>query len=288
MAKRQAAKAGKTPQKQPSTNWRERKPRLIVKSGEAARDAQREAEQRPVTFWTVMIRLLPVWALVIMVLILEPSLPLQAASTVARWVGGAATPGDQTPAVEPVFIVEGAQEVPIEGEEPPPVNWDLVVSTVFRPEVLYWQDQILAWSQAYRIKPNLIATVMQIESCGNPTAESEDGAKGLFQVADDRLLPGADPFDPETNARYGLTYFAEMYAASNGDIGETFAAYNAGSWIIDASPSEWPEETQRYQFWATGIFEEAERGFTESPTLLDWMAVGGSDLCEAAAVWQTP
>lgn len=288
MVKRQASETGKgprkkTPEKSPKEPWR--KPRLVVKSGDAARDARREAEQHPVTVWTVMIRLLPVWALLIMVLILEPTLPLRAAGSVIRWIGGAAPSALQGPAAEPVFIVEGAESVPIDGDLPP-VNWDLVVAPVFQSEVLYWQSDILSWSQVYRIKPNLIATLMQIESCGDPTAESSDGAKGLFQVTDDHLQPGDDPFDPETNAQRALTYFGEMYAASNGDLGETFAAYNAGPWVIDSSPSEWPDETQTYQFWATGIFEEAERGFSESPTLLDWLSAGGSNLCAQAAAWQ--
>ena len=86
--------------------------------------------------------------------------------------------------------------------------------------------------------------------------------------------------------RFRVTFFGEMYAASNGDLGETFAAYNAGAWVIDSSPSEWPDEAQTYQFWATGIFEEAERGFSESPTLQDWLDSGGSALCAQAADWQ--
>lgn len=290
MVKRKASEAGKsprkkTPEKTSREPWLSRKPRLVVTSGDAAQEAQQEADERPVTFWTVVIRLLPVWALLIMVLILEPTLPLRAVGSVVRWLGGSAPAGLQGPAAEPVFIVEGAESVPVE-EELPPVSWDLVVTPVFRAEVLYWEPEILDWSQVYRIKPNLIATLMQIESCGDPTAEAPDGARGLFQVTDGRLQPGEDPFDPETNARRALTYFGEMYAASNGDLGQTFAAYDAGAWVIDSSPAEWPDQTQTYQFWATGIFEEAERGFSESPTLLDWLAAGGSDLCAQAAAWQ--
>lgn len=288
MVKRKASETDrgprkKTPEGAPKEPWR--KPRLLVKSGDAAREARQEAEQHPVTVWTVLIRLLPVWALLIMVLILEPTLPLRAISSVIRLIGGVPPSALQGPAAEPVFIVEGAESVPVEGDLPP-VNWDLVVAPVFQSEVLYWQPDILNWSQVYRIKPNLIATLMQIESCGDPTAESPTGSKGLFQVTNEHWQPGDDPFDPQTNAQRALTYFSEMYAESNGDLGKTFAAYNAGPWVIDASPAEWPDETQVYQFWATGIFEEAERGFSESPTLLDWLDAGGSDLCAQATVWQ--
>ncbi len=258
------------------------KPRLVVKTGEAARAARLEEEERHLTFWGVMIRLLPVWALAIMILLLEPTLPIRAIGAVIGWIrtlGPASTP---PPVVEPIFIVEGAQGTPQEGELPPP-GWSLDISPAFTPEVRYWADHIARWSVTYRVKPNLIATLMQIESCGNPNAESEAGAMGLFQVLPLHFEKGEDPFDPDTNARRGLQFFIEMYAAANGDLGLTFAAYNGGPSIIEQSPSEWPSETQAYQFWGSGIFEETERGFAESPTLLDWLDAGGESLCAEAA-----
>ena len=40
------------------------------------------------------------------------------------------------------------------------------ISLLFTPEVQYWGEEILAWSETYQLDPNLVATVMQIESCG--------------------------------------------------------------------------------------------------------------------------
>ncbi|MBI1856315.1 MAG: transglycosylase SLT domain-containing protein [Chloroflexi bacterium] len=46
----------------------------------------------------------------------------------------------------------------------------------------YWAAAISRWANASNLDPNLVAVVMQIESCGNPSARSSAGAMGLFQV----------------------------------------------------------------------------------------------------------
>jgi soluble lytic murein transglycosylase-like protein len=56
------------------------------------------------------------------------------------------------------------------------------LSPVFRPEVQYWSGAIQTWATSTGLDPNLVATVMQIESCGDPLARSRAGAMGLFQV----------------------------------------------------------------------------------------------------------
>ncbi|NIS82480.1 MAG: hypothetical protein GTO14_20255, partial [Anaerolineales bacterium] len=44
----------------------------------------------------------------------------------------------------------------------------LKLSKAFTPEVLYWSADILTWAAEYELNPNLVATVIQIESCGHP------------------------------------------------------------------------------------------------------------------------
>ncbi len=63
------------------------------------------------------------------------------------------------------------------------------ISPLFTPEVQYWGEEIMIWSETYQLDPNLVATVMQIESCGFLLAESGAGAKGLFQVIHALSLP---------------------------------------------------------------------------------------------------
>src|SRR5260221_12692591 len=67
-----------------------------------------------------------------------------------------------------------------------------LLSGVFTPQVQYWSPLIHAWAQAYHVDPNLIATVIQIESCGDPTAVSLAGAQGLFQVMPGHFGAGED------------------------------------------------------------------------------------------------
>ena len=56
------------------------------------------------------------------------------------------------------------------------------IAPLFTPEIQHWAPQIVAWAGAVGIDPNMAATVMQIESCGDPNAVSSTGAQGLFQV----------------------------------------------------------------------------------------------------------
>ena len=80
------------------------------------------------------------------------------------------------------------------------------ISPIFTAEVQYWSTSILTWAAAAGLDPNLAATVMQIESCGDPLARSRAGAIGLFQVMPYHFAPGEYPYNPDTNALRGLDY----------------------------------------------------------------------------------
>ena len=161
-------------------------------------------------------------------------------------------------------------------------------SPVFTPEVARWSAEILRWSGEYEVPPELIATVMQIESCGNPLARSSAGAQGLFQVMPFHFSAGEQPTDPEVNAQRGLAYLARSMQLAGDDLAAGFAGYNGGHGVIDWPPSEWPQETIRYVRWATGILQEARSGLVPSPTLQTWLAAGGAYLCRQAASVAAP
>ncbi|MBN1312002.1 MAG: transglycosylase SLT domain-containing protein [Anaerolineae bacterium] len=258
------------------------KPRIAAKGTAKARKIEQEEAKRSLTSGEVIMRLLPLWALLITILLIEPTLPFLAIRSAVRRVGSL-IPITTTapPLAEPVFIVEGPQNTPTPNELPAP-NWSLEISPIFTPEIQYWKEPIGQWSQTYRIKPNLIATLMQIESCGNPSAVSDANKKGLFQVPAANFQQGENTLDPEINALRGLTLFAEMLASANGDPGLSFAAYNGGQSVFYTSPAEWASETQVYQYWGGGIYDEAEMGLSESPTLQEWLDNGGGDLCRQA------
>ena len=157
------------------------------------------------------------------------------------------------------------------------------VAAFFAPSVRAWESDIVRWSENYGLDPNLVATVMQIESCGNPRAVSRSGAQGLFQVMPFHFSEGEDMQAPEVNARRGLVYLAESLLKSEGDIRRALAGYNGGHAVILRDPSGWPAETKRYAYWGEGIYADAAAGEGFSPRLEEWLAAGGASLCEKAS-----
>jgi soluble lytic murein transglycosylase-like protein len=156
------------------------------------------------------------------------------------------------------------------------------LSPVFTPEIQYWGPLIKAWAIAYQIDPNLIATVIQIESCGDPTITSNAGAQGLFQVMPFHFATGEDMVDVQTNATRGLDYLLGSLQVSDGHVGLALAGYNGGHGVINRGWAAWSEETQRYYYWGSRIYFEAVSGMDASPTLQEWLNAGGTNLCARA------
>ena len=170
-------------------------------------------------------------------------------------------------------IMSGAAKVPASG----------AISPVFAAPVQHWAAQIVEWAAMYGLDPNIAATIMQIESCGDPQAISSAGAQGLFQVMPFHFAAGEDSLDPDTNARRGLNYYVERLQQTSGDVGKAFAGYNGGHRAAGSSWDAWPHETQRYFVWSTGIYGDIQNGLSESPTLQEWLQAGGASLCNQAA-----
>ena len=163
------------------------------------------------------------------------------------------------------------------------VNYQGKISAVFSNEVKYWEADIVRWASAKNLDPDMVATIMQIESCGDPQALSIAGAQGLFQVMPFHFTAGENMLDPDVNALRGVNYFAERLVQTAGDVGKAFAGYNGGHVAAGSSWDNWASETQRYYVWSTGIYEDAKAGLTDSPTLQEWYAAGGTSLCQQAA-----
>jgi soluble lytic murein transglycosylase-like protein len=124
---------------------------------------------------------------------------------------------------------------------------------------------------------------MQIESCGDPGAVSPSGALGLFQVMGFHFPAQENALDPETNARRGLDYLQLGLNQAGGNADLAFAGYNGGHARIGQEPRLWPAETQRYVYWASGIYADAHARATSSARLSEWMSAGGARLCRRAA-----
>ena len=157
------------------------------------------------------------------------------------------------------------------------------LSPIFTREVQHWGNDIVRWANASSLDPNLVATVMQIESCGDPRALSRSGAMGLFQVMPFHFHFGENGFDPETNALRGLEYLARSLATANGDPRLALAGYNGGIGVIGLGEWMWHAETARYVHYGAPIYNDARSGFSSSLTLDEWYQKYGAGLCRQAA-----
>jgi soluble lytic murein transglycosylase-like protein len=157
------------------------------------------------------------------------------------------------------------------------------IAALFTPEVQRWEAEIVEWSNEWGLDPNLVATVMQIESCGDPRAVSGAGAMGLFQVMPFHFDGIEDPYRPGTNAYRGLAYLRSALDARGGDVRLAFAGYNGGITGAKRPESAWPAETIRYVYWGTGIYADAKSGHSQSERLNEWLGRGGASLCTQAA-----
>ena len=157
------------------------------------------------------------------------------------------------------------------------------LSPIFTKEIQHWGNDIVRWANAAGVDPNLAATVMQIESCGDPRATSRSGATSLFQVMPFHFKFGENPYDPETNAQRGLNYLSRSLQAGGGSARLALAGYNGGIGVIARSEWAWPSETKRYVLYGAPIYEDARSGVTSSASLTEWYQKYGAGLCRQAA-----
>jgi len=86
----------------------------------------------------------------------------------------------------------------------------------------------------YRVSPELVAALIDVESRWNPLALSSKGAMGLMQLmpATARRFGAYEPFDVEQNSAAGTRYVTALMWEFHGDLRLVVAAYYAGDhWI---------------------------------------------------------
>jgi hypothetical protein len=176
----------------------------------------------------------------------------------------------------------GIERAPMQSGAVSTQTFDL--SPVFTPEVQYWKPWILRWAKEYNIDPNILGTVIQIESCGHYLVNSPAGAQGLFQVMPFHFTEGEAMLDPDTNARRGINYLLGGLQLADGHIGLAMAGYNGGWGVIEWGWAGWVRETRLYYIWGSEIYMDALAGKKpeESAALQDWLNSGGSILCGMA------
>jgi soluble lytic murein transglycosylase-like protein len=111
------------------------------------------------------------------------------------------------------------------------------------------QNIVKTYASANAVDPKLVASVIDAESHGDPSAVSRVGAQGLMQ-----LMPGTasmygvgNPFDPYQNVDGGTRYLRDLLKRYKGNVRLAVAAYNAGPGAVDAAHGIPPyAETRAY------------------------------------------
>ncbi|MBZ5615954.1 MAG: lytic transglycosylase domain-containing protein [Acidobacteriia bacterium] len=109
----------------------------------------------------------------------------------------------------------------------------------------------------HNVDPNLVRSVVKVESNFNPNAVSRKGAMGLMQLMPStaRSLNVANPFDPAENVDAGVRHLRSLLDSYGGNVSLSLAAYNAGSGAVARSAGV-PHfrETQNYVRRITNLY----------------------------------
>lgn len=122
------------------------------------------------------------------------------------------------------------------------------------------QDVDAAIDQAaarHNVDPNLVRSVIKVESNFNPNAVSRKGAMGLMQLMPStaRSLHVTNPFDPQQNVDAGVRHLKKLLESYGGNVKLSLAAYNAGAGAVARSAGI-PRfsETQNYVRRITDLY----------------------------------
>ena len=134
-------------------------------------------------------------------------------------------------------------------------KFQLVRDRVFTQKEV--DDAIDQAAARHNVDPNLVRSVIKVESNFNPNAVSRKGAMGLMQLMPStaRSLNVSNPFDPQQNVDAGVRHLKKLLESYGGDVRLSLAAYNAGAGAVARSAGV-PNfmETQNYVRRITNIY----------------------------------
>jgi len=141
--------------------------------------------------------------------------------------------------------------------------WLLSTEARLQRFVANGEERLLIMRSTYReahrqgLDPDLVLSLMQVESAFDRFAVSRVGAQGLMQIMpfwlDEIGRPRDNLSDIETNIRYGTTILAHYLEISNSDLVEALARYNGSKGRL-----KYPEKVVKVwrQSWQTRATED--------------------------------
>jgi soluble lytic murein transglycosylase len=128
----------------------------------------------------------------------------------------------------------------------------VIAASVHVPGALRHRRLVEKYASAEGLEPELILAMISVESKGRKKAVSPKGAVGLMQIMPDTAKEVAlkngmpapsktDLFNPDTNIRLGVSYFASLLKRYNNDLTLALAAYNAGPGTVHEWRSKHPD-----------------------------------------------
>jgi soluble lytic murein transglycosylase-like protein len=124
-----------------------------------------------------------------------------------------------------------------------------------------YRHLILQAAERYALAPELVASVIAVESNFEPRAVSPQGARGLMQLMPGtaKLLGVQDVFDVGQNIAGGVRHLRGLLDRYNGDVALALAAYNAGAEAVARHGGIPPfAETQAYVARILQLVERAD------------------------------
>ncbi len=97
-----------------------------------------------------------------------------------------------------------------------------------------YEDEIQTTSEKYGVDPDLVKSVIKVESNFNPNAISSKNAMGIMQLVPETAKDYKvnDPFDPEDNIDGGVRVLRDLMDYFNNNLKLALAAYNAGKGAV--------------------------------------------------------
>jgi transglycosylase-like protein with SLT domain len=124
-------------------------------------------------------------------------------------------------------------------------------------------------ARAHGVAPELVASVIAVESNFNPNAVSWRFARGLMQLMPETAarFGVTKVFDPQQNIEAGTRFLKELLLRYHGDLALTLAAYNAGTDRVEQYRSVPPyPETREY---VRRVTEKFRNGYGASIQTVD-------------------